>query len=106
LSPQVRALLIGLIGPLLQAAGVTWDLLDHGLFSPGGLEQVTFQHIVSGPAHLMMGVGLMLSVVCIPIVVQVAAARPEDLLADDRVREPEERVSPAEFGPAEAETAK
>ena len=79
MSPQVRALLIGLIGPLVQAVGVAWDLLEHGVFNPGGLEQITLQHIVSGPAHLMMAVGMVLSLLCIPVAVQVAAAQPEEL---------------------------
>ncbi len=88
MSPHVRALLIGMLGPVLQAVGVTWDLLDHGVFNGGGLEQITMQHIVTGPAHLMMFTGFMVSLVCIPMALQVAAASPEELEVPEEAEEP------------------
>ncbi len=80
MSPSMRALLIGMLGPVLQAVGVTWDLFDHGVFDHSGLEHITMAHIVTGPAHLMMFTGFLVSVVCIPLALQVAAARPEELV--------------------------
>jgi hypothetical protein len=79
LSQQLRALLIGMLGPALQAAGVVWDLLEHGVFARGEIGSLTLEHIITGPAHLMMATGLALSAICIPIALQVAAASPEDL---------------------------
>ncbi len=81
MSPQVRALIIGMLGPVLQAAGVTWDLLEHAVFARGEAEHITLTHILSGPAHLLIFTGFALSVVCIPIAIEVATARPEDLEA-------------------------
>ena len=79
MSAQLRALLIGMFGPVLQAAGVAWDLLEHGVFARSELGALTFRHIVSGPAHLMMATGFAVSLICIPLAIQVAAATPEEL---------------------------
>ena len=79
MSAQLRALLIGMIGPALQAAGVAWDLLEHGVLARDQIGQLTFEHIIGGPAHLMMAVGFAVSVICIPIALQVATARQEEL---------------------------
>ena len=79
MTASVRALLIGMLGPALQAAGVAWDLLEHGVFARSEIGHLTFQHIVSGPAHLLMATGLAVSVVCIPLAIQVATARHEEL---------------------------
>jgi len=84
-SRQLRALLIGMLGPALQAAGVAWDLLEHGVFAPAGGELITVTHIVSGPAHLLMATGFAVSVVCIPIALEVAAASPEELARPDEI---------------------
>lgn len=81
MSPQVRALIIGMFGPVLQAFGVAWDLLEHAVFARGEAEHITLVHILSGPAHLIIFTGFALSVVCIPIAIEVARARPEDLEA-------------------------
>ncbi len=79
MSPGIRALIIAMIGPALQAAGVAWDLLDHGVFARGGLEHITLEHIVAGPAHLLMATGFMVAVFCIPVSLRVAVARPEEI---------------------------
>jgi hypothetical protein len=74
-----------MIGPALQAAGVAWDLLEHGVFARDQIGQLTFEHIIGGPAHLMMAVGFAVSVICIPLALQVATARPEELEAEETV---------------------
>lgn len=89
MTPYARALLIAMLGPVLQAIGVAWDLLEHGVFARGELEHITFQHIVSGPAHLMVAAGFMVSCVCIPIAIEVAAR-------GDRLEETEEVEDPGE----------
>jgi hypothetical protein len=90
LSTQLRALLIGMLGPALQAAGVAWDLLEHGVFARSEVGHLTLEHVVSGPAHLMMATGLALSVICIPIALQVATASPEELARPDDITSDEE----------------
>lgn len=79
MSPQVRALIIGMLGLVLQAAGVAWDLLEHAIIARGEAEHITLTHIVGGPAHLLIFTGFAISVICIPIALQVAIARPEEL---------------------------
>ncbi len=76
MPPQTRALLIAMLGPVLQALGVAWDLLDHGVFSHGA-EHFTLGHILTGPAHLMMATGFAVAVVCIPLALRVAISPPE-----------------------------
>ena len=85
MSKHLRALLIGMLGPALQATGVAWDLLEHGVFARGEIGQLTLQHIVTGPAHLLMATGLALSAICIPIALQVATASPEELAGPDDI---------------------
>jgi hypothetical protein len=89
-----------MLGPALQAAGVAWDLLEHGVLARGEIGQLTFGHIISGPAHLMMATGFAVSVICIPLALQVAIAKPEEL---EDVAEPETGMT---LGMAEAEVAK
>ncbi len=81
MSTQIRALLIGMLGPALQAAGVVWDLLEHGVFARSEIGHLTFEHIISGPAHLMMATGLAVSIICIPLALQVAVAEREEVKA-------------------------
>lgn len=89
MSPRTRALLIGMFGPVLQAVGVTWDILDHAVFERAEVGQLTLTHIFTGPAHLIIIVGFALSLVCIPIALQVATARPEQFEApEDQAEEP------------------
>ena len=96
----VRALIIGMLGPALQAAGVAWDLLEHGVFARSEIGHLTFEHIISGPAHLLMATGFAVSVVCIPLALQVATARPGEL---ERPTEDEATIShESAFGAAEA----
>ncbi len=94
MSNQARALLIGMLGPALQAVGVGWDLLEHGVFERGGLSDLTLEHIFSGPAHLVMFTGFMVSIVCIPIALRVAVAGPEDV--------PKQRQEPEAGTPLDA----
>ena len=79
MSQQARALVIGLLGPSLQAVGVVWDLLEHAVFARSDVGHLTLTHILTGPAHLMIFTGFALCVVCIPIALQVAAARTDQL---------------------------
>ena len=100
MTKQLRALLIGMLGPALQAAGVVWDLLEHGVFARGEIGNLTLEHIITGPAHLMMATGLALSAICIPIALQVAAASPEELAKPEDV--PDDAEFPGGLRTAEA----
>ena len=56
MSIRDRALVIGLTGPAIQAVGVTWTVL-----------------------HLLIFVGLLVSIACIPVALEVARASDDDV---------------------------
>jgi len=96
MSPHRRAFLIGMLGPTLQALGMAWDLLEHGVFARAALQEITLVHIVTGPAHLMMLTGFLVAVVSVPVALRVALASPEELrLAPEppRPRDDRPRIS-------------
>ena len=76
MSAQARATAIAMLGPLVQGTGFLWMLAD-ALLSPG--RDLTLRYILFDPGPLMLGVGLALTVICLPIALQVAAAEPEEL---------------------------
>lgn len=77
MSVKRRALLIGLAGPAIQAAGIVWTiahlLLSH-LHDP-----LTARHIVFETPFLIIFVGFLISLVCIPVAIEVAQASLEDV---------------------------
>ncbi len=77
MSSGARALLIGIIGPILQAIGLAWVLLK-AVVDPGGVE-LTVRYLIFDSAHLIIAVGILVSVVCIPVALEVARAEPEDV---------------------------
>ncbi len=77
MSIQARALLIGILGPLLEAVGLLWVVLK-AVVEPGGAE-LTLRYVIFDSAHLILVVGVLVSVVCIPVAIQVAQAEPEDV---------------------------
>jgi hypothetical protein len=83
MTPYARALLIAMLGPLLQAAGAAWDLLEHGVFARGELEHITFEHIVSGPAHLLIAAGFVVACICIPLAIEIAVTGRRDVTEPD-----------------------
>ncbi len=101
MSQRTRALLIGMIGPVLQAIGVTWDLLEHAVLERNAVGHLTLTHILTGPPHLIIFTGFALSLFCIPIALQVAAARPEELEWPQPEPEARDKFQPT-LGPAEA----
>jgi hypothetical protein len=72
---RIRALIIASFGPALQAVGLLWALVNALVAEP----RFTFRYVVFDPAHLVILVGVLLSVVCIPIALEVAAASPEEV---------------------------
>lgn len=74
---RTRAMLIGMVGPALQGVGLAWMLLKALVDS--GRAELTFRYVIFDPAHLMVFVGIAVSVVCLPVAIQVARAAPEEL---------------------------
>ena len=68
---------MGMAGPALQAIGLVWEavhlLTAHTAFN------VNARHLVFEPAVLVIVVGFLVSVVCIPAALEVVQARPQEL---------------------------
>jgi hypothetical protein len=77
MSNRTRALVIGLIGPVLSAAGLVWMLLAAAL-EPNP-ESADFRYFLFDSPHLMVAVGVAVSALLVPISVAVAIAEPEDV---------------------------
>ena len=75
MSTRARAIAIGMFGPFLQGVGLLWVLANALLDTGRGLSL----RVIFDPAHLVVFVGMLLSVVCLPIVLEVAAAAPEEV---------------------------
>ena len=92
MSTQARATAIGMSGPFVQAIGLLWLLAD-ALLDPG--RGLSLSYVSFDPAHLVVFVGILLSVVCLPIALEVAAAAPEDVELELFEPEPGSQASPA-----------
>ena len=92
-----------MLGPALSILGALWVLAN--VLIDGGRE-LTFRYIIFDPGHLVIVAGVIVSVVAIPVALQVAAAPPEDLELDLLEPDPAEQPSeaPADI-PAEWEAA-
>src|SRR3989304_3976723 len=75
MSTRARAIAIGMFGPFVQGVGLLWLLANALLASGRGLSL----RVIFDPAHLVVFVGMLLSLVCLPIALEVAAAAPEDV---------------------------
>lgn len=77
LSPARRALLIGLVGPTIQALGLLWlvaHLLLVHLHDP-----INPRHLVFEGGFLAMGAGLLVTLLCVPVAIEVARASEEEV---------------------------
>ena len=92
MSMRARAIAIGMFGPLVQGVGLLWLLANALLDSGRGL---SLRYISFDPAHLVVFVGMLLSVVCLPVALEVAAAAPEDVELELFEPEPGSQPSPA-----------
>jgi hypothetical protein len=88
---QRRAYIIGLIGPLLQAIGLAWQAL-HITIAHWSVP-LTARHLMYEPGVLLIVVGFVVSVVCIPVAIEVGRASEQEL--EIPVYEPEPQPSPA-----------
>lgn len=85
-----RALLIGLLGPGIQALGFTWEishLLLFHLHNPMDPRHLFFEGGV-----LLIGAGFLVSLVCIPVALEVARATEDDVALKVFGPEPAEAV--------------
>ena len=90
MSTRARAITIGMFGPLVQGVGLLW-VLANTLFDAG--RGLSLRYVSFDPAHLVLFVGILLSFVCLPIALEVAAAAPEDVELE--LFEPEAGSQPA-----------
>jgi hypothetical protein len=77
MSVKSRALVIGLAGPLVQAIGIAWALI-HLLVSHTH-NAVTSRHIVFESPFLLIFIGFLVSLVCVPLALEVARANQDDV---------------------------
>jgi hypothetical protein len=89
MSPQSRALVIGLLGPVLAAIGLAWLAVDSLVDPHEG--NLGFHYLMFNAPLLVVAAGTALSFVAIPLAMQVAVATPEEVEIPlfDRDLEPE-----------------
>jgi hypothetical protein len=56
---------------LLQSVGVVWDLLSHAFETHDETHEVTLNHVLFAPEHLVIAAGFFLKLVCIPLTIQM-----------------------------------
>src|SRR3990172_5221649 len=92
MSTQARATAIGMSGPIVQAIGLLWLLAD-ALLDPG--RGLSLSYVSFDPAHLVVFVGILLSVVCLPIALEGGAGAPGEVELELFEPEPESQPPPA-----------
>lgn len=81
MNAATRALILGLAGPSIQLAGIVWGTV-HVLVMHYS-EPITARHLATEPALLLIIVGFLVSIVCIPAAIEVARAAPEEFALKD-----------------------
>ena len=94
MSVQRRALLIGLMGPALQGFGLVWLAL-HMLFAHWS-GSFTARHLLYEPGGLIAVAGLAVTVICIPLAIEVARGTEADLEIPIFEPEPSEHSAQAQ----------
>jgi hypothetical protein len=74
---QRRAYLIGLLGPALQAIGLLWEALHVAIVHWS--IPLSARHLMYEPGVLLIVVGFLVSLVCIPVAIEVAQAHAREL---------------------------
>lgn len=72
-----RTLILGMAGPCMQVVGFIWEGLHLAIGHAG--EGVTLRHLLFEPGVLFILVGLLVTLVCVPLALEVARSSPEDL---------------------------
>lgn len=93
---KTRALLIAMCGPAIQIAGIAWEALNiaaYHLHSP-----LSARHIIFDPAFLMIFVGLLVTLFCVPVALEVVTATESDIslpvFDHERVASDERKLAP------------
>ncbi len=68
---------MGMAGPAIQAIGLAWAAAH--LFTGHIHSTLDARHLVFEPAVLVIVVGTLVSIVCIPVAIEVAQASPKEL---------------------------
>jgi hypothetical protein len=92
MSASVRAALIGMLGPTVCALGIIWVLASVVLDSG---RELTLRYVLFNPGHLIIAVGIAVTVICLPVAFQVAAAEESEL--ELTLPEPEPQAAPREL---------
>ncbi len=87
---STRAVIIGMAGPALSVLGAVWVLVNV-LIDTG--RELTVRYVIFDPGHLAIVAGIMVSVICIPVAFEVAAAAAEDVELE--LFEPERSEQPS-----------
>jgi len=74
---QRRSLLIGLLGPAIQGLGLAW-LAVH-MFWMHWRASFTARHLLYEPGALIAVAGLVITIICVPLAIEVGCASAEDL---------------------------
>ena len=71
-----RALFVAIVGPFLEGVGLVWGLI-HLLAAHHG-DSMTVRHLLLEPPALVLLVGFVVSLVTIPVAVELASATTEE----------------------------
>jgi len=96
MSVRRRALLIGFLGPAIQAVGIGWEVL-HVLVSHWS-EPLSARHFLYEPPFLLVIVGFLVAAVCLPVAIEVAQASEEEVAIPVYSPEPVEAQPAVETG--------
>ncbi len=92
MSSRTRATVIGLLGPGISALGILWTLLRAALDSTP--EKANLRFFLFDSPHLVVAIGVAVSVLCLPVAIHVALSRTEEVTIPvfdaDLVAEPAE----------------
>jgi hypothetical protein len=74
---QRRAYVIGLLGPVLQAIGLIWEALHVAIIHWS--TPLSARHLIYEPGVLLIVIGFFVSLVCIPVAIEVAQANESEV---------------------------
>jgi hypothetical protein len=77
MSAHGRALITGMAGPTVQAIGLAWETVH--LFTSHTAFNVNARHLAFEPAVLVIVVGFLVSLVCVPTAIEIARASEQEL---------------------------
>jgi hypothetical protein len=79
---------MGMAGPAIQAGGIAWEVTH--LLTGHVHSTIDARHLLFEPAVLVIVVGFLVSLVCVPVAIEVAQASPQELTMPALGAEPTE----------------